>query len=240
MDLNHIVDYMARCGVNIDEGQAEQFDVYFRMLVDWNTRVNLTAITEPEEVLVKHFADSVALGRLPGFAPEGKQLLDMGTGAGFPAIPLKIAYPGLQVTMLDSLNKRIRFLDAVIEELHLTGIRAVHGRAEDFAGKAEYRESFDLAVSRAVANMAVLAEYCLPYVKMGGCFVAYKAAEYRDSGEKDASLKAIKILGGELKNVLEYTLPGSDAYRCLAVVEKTAATPKKYPRRAGLPAKEPL
>lgn len=251
MEKERLLQYIKQCGIELSERQAEQFLMYNELLLEWNSFMNLTAITEPEEVLQKHFADSL----LPALLPECKttepirsgqkrSLIDIGTGAGFPGIPLKIAFPHLQVTLLDSLNKRVNFLNEVITRLGLTDITAIHGRAEDFAKAGQLRETFDLAVSRAVANMSTLSEYCLPYVKVGGCFVAYKASGFTsataDSSEYANAAKAIKLLGGAADPVIEYTLPESGDPRCLAIIKKTAPTPKKYPRKAGLPAKEPL
>jgi 16S rRNA (guanine527-N7)-methyltransferase len=251
MEKERLLQYMKQCGMELSDRQAEQFLQYNDLLLEWNSFMNLTAITEAEEVLQKHFADSL----LPFLLPECKateavrngkaaSLIDIGTGAGFPGIPLKIAFPQLQITLLDSLNKRVNFLNEVIRRLELDGIQAVHGRAEDFAKPGQLRETFDFAVSRAVANMSTLSEYCLPYVRTGGCFVAYKASGFTaadsESSEYSAAAKAIKLLGGTADTVIEYSLPESGDPRCLAVIKKTAPTPKKYPRKAGLPAKEPL
>ena len=251
MEKEQILQSIQQCGLALSDPQAGQFLLYNNLLLEWNSFMNLTAITEPEEVLEKHFADSL----LPAImtdckATEGIRsgksltLIDIGTGAGFPGIPLKIAFPELQVTLLDSLNKRVKFLNEVIDRLGLKGITAIHGRAEDFAKAGQLRETFDYAVSRAVANMSTLSEYCLPYVKVGGHFVAYKASGFtnaeKDGSEMDHATKAIQVLGGTVEQVVEYTLPASGDPRCLAVIKKTAPTPKKYPRKAGLPAKEPL
>ena len=251
MEKERLIEYMQQLPVTLSETQAEQFLLYNDLLLEWNSFMNLTAITEPEEVLQKHFADSILPVLLPdvqcmadirGGSPLS--VIDIGTGAGFPGIPLKIAFPDLQVTLLDSLNKRVNFLNEVILRLGLTGITAVHGRAEDFAKPGQLRESFDFAVSRAVANMSTLSEYCLPYVKTGGYFVAYKASGFTaadsDTSEYAAATKALKLLGGTAEQVIEYALPESGDPRCLAIIKKTAPTPKKYPRKAGLPAKEPL
>ena len=209
-------------GVTLTEKQIEQFEKYYELLVEWNKVMNLTGITEFDEVMQKHFVDSVAAAEYVEME-KINSLIDVGTGAGFPGIPLKIVYPHLQVTLLDSLNKRIKFLDEVVDNLGLTGIETVHGRAEDAAKKAEYREQFDLSVSRAVANLASL---------------TYKSVSVDE--EIAQSKKAVYVLGGEIGKVEKFHLPGSDMERAIVVVEKKRSTPKKYPRKAGMPTKEPL
>lgn len=229
--------------IKLSEKQLEQFIVYYEMLVEWNQMMNLTAITEYDDVMKKHFVDSLSLTKvcdMTAFLDLTKPLsvIDVGTGAGFPGLALKIAFPNLKMTLLDSLNKRIHFLDAVIEKLGLVGVDTVHGRAEDFAKPGKLRESFDLCVSRAVANLSVLSEYCLPFVKQGGLFISYKSEKI--SEEIDTAGNAISVLGGKLERQIEFTLPDSDIYRNLVVIIKQRATPKKYPRKAGLPTKEPI
>lgn len=224
-------------GLVLTEKQTEQFYTYYEMLVKKNEVMNLTAITEFEEVVTKHFIDSLALGRIMDMEKE-YSLIDVGTGAGFPGIPLKIFYPKLQVVLLDSLNKRVQFLNEVIEALGLEGIEAVHGRAEDAAKKAEYREQFDLCVSRAVANLASLAEYDLPFVKIGGSFIPYKSGKVEE--ELASAKKAIFVLGAKVVQKEKFLLPGSDIFRCLLKIQKEKTTPKKYPRKAGMPTKEPI
>ena len=223
--------------VELTEQQLEQFKTYYEMLIEKNKVMNLTAITEKDEVIDKHFIDSISLNKAVDTTKPLK-ILDLGTGAGFPGIPLKIAYPNLKITLLDSLNKRIKFLQEVIEELGLQEIEGIHGRAEDFAKQQGYREQYDLCVSRAVANLATLSEYCLPYVKEGGCFISYKSGAVEE--EVNQSKKAIAELGGRIKEVIAFTLPKTDIERTFVVIEKVKKTPKKYPRKAGLPSKEPL
>ena len=224
-------------GVTLTEEQKQQFDKFYELLVEWNKVMNLTGITEYEEVNEKHFVDSVSIVKAIDIN-KVETVIDIGTGAGFPGIPLKIAFPHLKIVLLDSLNKRINFLNTVIDELGLTDIRTIHGRAEDFAKQNEYREKFDLCVSRAVANLSTLSEYCIPYVSVGGMFVPYKSGEIDE--EVEESKKAVRILGGKMVDVVKFQLPGTEIGRSFVKIEKTQNTTKKYPRKAGLPAKEPL
>lgn len=224
-------------GIQLTDIQMDQFMKYYELLVEWNSFMNLTGITEFEEVMKKHFIDSLSLIKAVDLN-ESLSVIDVGTGAGFPGLPLKIAFPNLKVTLLDSLAKRIKFLDEVILQLGLTDIETIHGRAEDFAKPDKIREKFDISVSRAVANMTTLSEYCLPFVKEGGRFVSYKSEKLVE--ELQTASNAISILGGQVETQVEFTLPDSDIYRNLFVIKKVKKTPGKYPRKAGLPAKEPL
>lgn len=236
-DTTQFISDLSQFGIQLTENQLEQFLIYFEMLVEWNEVINLTAITEFQDVMKKHFVDSVSLIKAYDVTKKST-VIDIGTGAGFPGLAIKIAFPELQVTLLDSLNKRIRFLDAVIEKLNLSGVKTIHGRAEDYAKPGMLREQYDLCVSRAVANLSTLSEYCLPFVKKDGMFISYKSEKI--SEEMSMAEKAILLLGGRVKEQVEFTLPGSDIYRNLFVIEKISETPKKFPRKAGLPAKEPL
>ncbi len=224
--------------LELNEVQLSQLEKYYEMLVEKNKVMNLTAITEYDDVLKKHFLDSLALSQSMNLNNKNIKLLDMGTGAGFPGIPLKIVFPELEVTLMDSLNKRIVFLQEVIKELGLVGITAVHGRAEEAALKQEYREKYDVCVSRAVARLVSLAEFCLPFVKQGGYFVPYKSGEIKE--ELQEAKFALRELGGEYRKTYEYRLPNSDIERTLILVEKINQTSKKYPRAGGKPLKQPL
>lgn len=228
---------LSELNIHITEKQIRQYLIYYEMLTEWNEVMNLTTITEYEDVMKKHFVDSVSLIKACDLSGN-LSVIDIGTGAGFPGLALKIAFPDLNVFLLDSLNKRIRFLNEVIEKLDLRGIETVHGRAEDYARQDKYRESFDLCVSRAVANLSTLSEYCLPFVKVGGSFVSYKSEKVME--ELRSAENAISLLGGRVEKQVEFTLPDSDIYRNLLIVNKTKNTPSKYPRKAGLPGKEPL
>lgn len=223
--------------VVLSEKQVKQFLKYYELLVEWNSFMNLTAITDYDEVIQKHFVDSLSLIKAYNIS-KSINMIDIGTGAGFPGVPLKIAFPNLKVTLLDSLNKRVKFLNKVIDQLGLTDIEAIHGRAEDFAKPELLREKYDLCVSRAVANLSTLSELCLPFVKPGGKFISYKSEKI--SEEMRSAEFAIQTLGGMVEKQVEFQIPYSDIYRNLFVIEKIKATPKKYPRKAGLPAKEPL
>lgn len=234
---NVLTEKVKELSIVLNDKQIQQFEQYYNILVEWNKVMNLTAITEYEEVVEKHFLDSLTIVYAINME-KIETLIDVGTGAGFPGIPLKIAFPHLKVTLLDSLNKRIKFLNEVIDLLELNDIKAIHGRAEDYAKQAEYREQYDICVSRAVANLATLSEYCLPYVKMDGLFVPYKSGEIDD--ELKSSEKAVSILGGKVEEVVKFQLPGTDIGRSFVKIHKIKETKKKYPRKAGMPTKEPL
>ena len=232
-----LLDKVNKLSIELNEKQVKQFIKFYEMLVEWNKVMNLTGITEYDEVVEKHFVDSLSIVNVVDMNDIHK-VIDIGTGAGFPGIPLKIAFPHLEITLLDSLNKRIKFLNAVIDELGLDNIHTIHGRAEDFAKQENYREKYDLCVSRAVANLSTLSEYCLPYVAVDGMFVPYKSGDIEE--ELNNSKKAIQILGGKIENTFKFELPGTDIGRSFVKIKKLKNTAKKYPRKAGLPSKEPL
>lgn len=222
--------------ITLTDLQMKQFQRYYELLVEWNSFMNLTAITEYGEVLKKHFFDSLSIAKTMDIT-KVISMIDIGTGAGFPGIPLKIAFPHLKVVLLDSLGKRIKFLNSVIEELQLKNIEAIHGRAEDFAKDVKYREQFDLSVSRAVANLASLSEYCIPYIKIGGSFVSYKSVKAEE--EIHNAEKAISVLGGKVENICKFELLDTGE-RTLVKMKKVKKTDKKYPRKAGMPSREPI
>ena len=236
-DTTQFENDLKQLGIALSDHQMKQFLKYYELLVEWNEFMNLTAITEYDEVMKKHFLDSLSLIKTYDVS-KNRTVIDVGTGAGFPGLAIKIAYPELQVTLLDSLNKRIKFLDEVILQLGLTGVETVHGRAEDYAKPGKLREKFDLCVSRAVANLTSLTEYCLPFVKVGGEFISYKSEKM--SEELEHAKKAISVLGGKYDRCEEFYLPESDIFRNLVVIKKVKETPKKYPRKAGMPTKEPI
>ena len=224
-------------GIVLTEEQIRQFEIYYNYMVEKNKVMNLTAITQPMEVVEKHYLDSLLVVRHIDLS-RAISVLDMGTGAGFPGIPLKIVFPHLHVTLADSLNKRILFLDEVIDACGLTGIDTVHGRAEDLGRNNNYREQYDLVVSRAVANLSTLSEYCLPLVREEGLFVSYKSAEIEE--ELKTAQKAIRLLGGLQSRVEKDTIPGTALERSFVIIQKNQKTPAKFPRKAGMPGKEPI
>lgn len=221
--------------ISLDDIQLDNFIKYMELLLEWNENVNLTAITEPKEVITKHFLDSLTALSL---IPENASVADIGCGAGFPGLPLKMARDDIKLTLLDSLAKRINFLNEVASETGVTGVECVHSRAEDAGQDKAYREHFDVAVSRAVANLTTLCEYCLPFVKVGGSFVALKGPLAED--ELIAAKKAIHLLGGELVKVADVLVPFTDLNHKIVIIKKVAKCPKAYPRKAGTPAKKPL
>lgn len=231
-------------GISLEKRQACQFLKYYDLLVSWNEKINLTAITDFNEVCVKHFIDSLSLINMFSSFEEmqdelsGKSIVDVGTGAGFPGIPLKIVFPNLKVTLIDSLDKRIHFLDEVISELDLSDISTVHGRVEDLAQVESYREQFDFATARAVAALPVLSEYCIPFVKCGGTFIAYKSEKAEE--EISDSANALKVLGGSLEKSKTFLLSGTEYSRTILFIRKVSDTPNQYPRKAGKPSKKPL
>lgn len=234
-----MVEKLSGLSISLSVRQMDQFYEYYEMMIEWNKVMNLTTITELEDVVSKHFADSLSIVNLvDSLGDKHDSIIDIGTGAGFPGIPLKIVYPNLKVVLLDSLNKKVNFLKEVCDKLGLVEVEFLHGRAEDFGRDLAYREQFDFCVSRAVANLATLSEYCLPYVKIGGAFIPYKSGKIDD--ELSDAKSAIFLVGGKIQNTSSFSLPGTDMDRTLVEIRKISPTSKKYPRKAGLPSKEPL
>ncbi|MBD9159681.1 MAG: 16S rRNA (guanine(527)-N(7))-methyltransferase RsmG [Clostridiales bacterium] len=227
--------YLEKMSISLNKEQYDQFYTYMVLLIEWNEKINLTAITEPQEIILKHFVDSLTIAK---YIEEGKTIIDMGTGAGFPGIPLKIYRNDVKVVLADSLNKRIKFLNEAIEKLQLKNIETIHCRAEELGKNKEYREKFDYATSRAVANLSTLSEYLLPFVKLNGSGIFMKTMEIDE--ELENAKKAIKILGGRIEKVDKFEIPESDLGRSIIIVKKEKQTPSKYPRKPGTPAKEPL
>lgn len=222
--------------VSLTKQMEDMFSLYAGLLVEWNEKINLTAITDEEGIVIKHFLDSISI--MPYIPKESKSLIDVGTGAGFPGIPIKIVNEKIKITLLDSLEKRVKFLNEVCERLKIKDINSVHGRAEDFGADKRYREQFDIATARAVAGLPVLLEYCLPFVKVGGLFIAMKGPDAKE--EVKESGKALEVLGGELLEIKEFTLPHSDNERCIILIKKCRHTPPNYPRKSGKPTKQPI
>ena len=235
-DYSYLCNALSNWNFNLDNHQLEQLDLFYEMLIEKNKVMNLTSITDFDEVLVKHFVDSLSIVSV---LPEDiNTVLDLGTGAGFPGIPMAIAFPHLDFTLVDSLNKRINFLQEVVDALKLTNVNLVHARAEEVGRNKSFRESYDLVVSRAVANIATLSEYCLPLVKLGGYFISFKSGDIID--EINSSGSAITKLGGFCKKPIFFNLPDTDISRSFIVITKEKNTPKAFPRKAGTPSKEPL
>lgn len=237
MNEQMLAEALKEKDIHLSETQKEQLRRYYEVLVDWNDRMNLTAITEKDAVYLKHFYDSITAAFDFDFQ-RPLRIVDVGAGAGFPSLPLKICFPEIDVTIVDSLNKRITFLNALAEELHLTGVAFYHDRAEQFAQKSEHREQYDLAISRAVARMSVLTELCLPLVKQEGTFIAMKASG-ADEELQDAQ-KAISLLGGKVAKKFSFPLPEEGGERTIVHIVKKKPTPKKFPRKAGTPNKQPI
>lgn len=237
MNKEQFSSLLADKGITLSTGQLEQFDKYYQLLVEWNEKMNLTAITVEEDVYAKHFYDSVSASFYFSFE-KIKTVADIGAGAGFPSLPLKICFPHLQITIIDSLQKRISFLHEVIQSLGLEGVTALHGRAEEAGHQTGLRESFDLVSARAVARLNVLAEYCIPFVRIGGTFLAMKGADI--SLELHEAKKAMKMLGGKTNKVETFELPNQAGERNIIIIDKISETPKRFPRKAGMPSKKPL
>lgn len=237
MENSKLKSILCKLDIMLTEEQANQFQQYYELLIEWNNVMNLTAITEYEEVIWKHFYDSLSIIKIIDIN-DINSVIDIGTGAGFPGIPLKIIFPHLRITLLDSLNKRINFLNEVIDRLGLSNIEALHTRAEDLAQKNDYREKFDLCVSRAVANLTTLSEICIPFIKNGGCFISYKSGKVEE--EILDAKKAIHILGATIIDKYDFEMEYDQIFRSFVKISKISATPKKYPRKAGIPNKEPL
>lgn len=230
------VNGLEELDIDLNEIQIEQFMDYYKLLVEKNKVMNLTSITEFNDVIRKHFLDSLSIVKVCRISNQ--KIIDIGTGAGLPGIPLKIAFPNIDIFLMDSLNKRIRFLDEVIDKLQLNKITTIHGRAEDYGRDLSYRESFDICTSRAVANLSTLSEYCIPFVKVGGNFIPYKSGNSAE--EISLAERAIGLLGGTIVDTIEFDIPNTDISRSLILIEKTKKTQGKYPRMAGKPSKEPL
>ncbi len=230
-----LINGLTHYKTEISDTQVKQFEKYMELLKEWNKKINLTAIEDDREIVIKHFIDSISI--VPYISNGNTKIIDVGTGAGFPGIPLKIVNPENEITLLDSLDKRIKFLNEVINSLKITQISANHGRAEDFGTNPLYREKYDIAVARAVSNLPVLLEYCLPFVKINGLFIAMKGS---NTEEFDNCNKALDILGGKIEKIEKMDLPFTNIERNVVVVRKFRHTPTKYPRKAGKPSKEPL
>ena len=234
------IENAAEIGIDLNDKMLSSFDLYYKNLLEWNAVMNLTAITEEKDVFEKHFLDSLTITKIVSRETLDKEctLMDLGTGAGFPGLPIAIVFPNIQVVLVDSLNKRIRFLEDTVQKLGLSNVTCIHARAEELSRNKKYREKMDICCSRAVANLSTLSEYCLPFVRKGGFFISYKTEQVQN--EIDQGKNAIKVLGGGNVQVEFFTLPGTDYQRSLVKIEKVADTAPKYPRKAGTPAKEPI
>lgn len=230
-------DSLGKLKIQYNDEQIEQFRSYYELLTEWNKKINLTAITGYEDVVRKHFIDSIMICSLLDLNKDIR-IIDVGTGAGFPGIPIKILNPDCRIVLLDSLNKRVRFLETVVNELGLDNVECIHGRAEDVSREKKYRASFDLSVSRAVANLSTLCEYCIPFLKKGGMFVSYKSDKADD--EINGSENAVRTLGSEITSVKEIALPETDIVRKFVMITNIKQVSNIYPRKAGIPAKDPL
>lgn len=230
-----LLEKAKKIDIELNRKQIEQFYIYMNLLIEWNKKINLTAIIEPTEIILKHFIDSLTIAK---YIKNKERLVDVGTGAGFPGIPLKILNDSLEIVLVDSLNKRINFLNDVIEKLELKNIETVHARVEEFARNKKYREGFDIATSRAVANMTTLSEYMVPLLKIGGKAICMKGIDIND--EVEDSKKAIRVLGGKVEKIDSFNLPGKDMGRSIVIISKIFTTPVQFPRKAGMPGKEPI
>lgn len=228
-------NYLEKLNLTLTEEQIEKFYNYMNLLIEWNKKINLTAIVEPKDIILKHFIDSLTIEK---YIKKGETIIDVGTGAGFPGIPLKIAREDLKITLADSLNKRINFLNEVINKLDLKNIETIHTRAEELGKNKKYREKFDIATSRAVANMSTLSEYLIPFIKVKGRCICMKSSDI--DTELENAKKAINILGCEIESKDKFNLPNSDLGRSVIILRKVKNTPSKFPRKAGTPAKEPI
>lgn len=237
MNPEQFMNALKSHGIELTDKQLKQFDVYFQMLVDWNEKVNLTALTAKEDVYLKHFYDSITAVFYYDFTKD-LHICDVGAGAGFPSIPIKICFPHLKITIIDSLNKRIGFLNRLATELEIDDVYFHHGRAEDFGSDPVFREKFDIVMARAVARMSVLSELCLPFSQKDGVFIAMKGAQANE--ELADSKKALKVLGGKINDIHTFTLPKEDSERSIIIIDKKTKTPKKYPRKAGTPNRKPI
>ncbi|MTI66320.1 MAG: 16S rRNA (guanine(527)-N(7))-methyltransferase RsmG [Firmicutes bacterium] len=236
-NIDTLISGIKEINIDVNNSKLEKFKTYKQLLKEWNKKINITAIKDDDEIDLKHFLDSLTIFKTD-LIKDNKKIIDIGTGGGFPGVPIKIINDSTEVLLLDSLKKRIKYLDTVIEELKLDNINTVHGRAEEYAKKPEHREKYDIAVSRAVASLNILSEYCLPFVKVGGYFIAMKGPDLKD--EINEAKKALETLGGEVDKNIKVKLPNSDITHNLLIIKKITKTPTKYPRKPGKPKKRPL